>query len=443
MRTSLLCLSLIGLIVGCEGAYSIDQPNFSASITEDMSMSDYTIPIDEAIDNLMLFLESVGEPLTKCSSLGVENVIAIPSRGIVTRSEDERIPLLYAVNFSNDDGYAILAADRRIEDEVLAVTEKGTITFNNFEPYCSYNPSDDDDIFESQYNEMSSSGYVGTYSEENLIAGLCYSYASLDTTFVDSPFPDPDNIDYRWIVSKEVGYKLETVWDQNSPFNDLCPKVGWFKREKAPAGCVPIAVGQIVAYHEFPNLICNGVRIDYSLLKTIRNVNDRSHSDDTLCIAKNYIHFLSSRNACDVYYGKIFGVPFGFALPSKAKSTFELLGYKNVKLKWSYNEDVVLAALERDCPVFISAVAGLVDGHAWVIDGYKIRKYVSPEGRVDKTQTLVHCNWGWRGNSNGYFVSGIFKTKEGVSYDFSSKPAKDNYWYLFNTITYDKPITTD
>lgn len=33
--------------------------------------------------------------------------------------------LLYALNFPDDGGYAILAADRRIDDEVLAVTEKG------------------------------------------------------------------------------------------------------------------------------------------------------------------------------------------------------------------------------------------------------------------------------------------------------------------------------
>lgn len=57
------------------------------------------------------------------------------------------------------------------------------------------------------------------------------------------PFPEPDSVDYnRWIVSKNVDCKLETIWNQGSPFNDLCPKVGWFKREKAPAGCVPIAV---------------------------------------------------------------------------------------------------------------------------------------------------------------------------------------------------------
>ncbi len=78
-----------------------------------------------------------------------------------------------------------------------------------------------------------------------------------------------------------------------------------------------------------------------------------------------------------------------------------------------------------------------------IIDGYKIRNYTSPEGRIDKTQNIVHCNWGWLGNSNGYFVSGIFKTNEGVSYDYSGTPQNEKYWYLFNTITYDKPVKTD
>lgn len=50
---------------------------------------------------------------------------------------------------------------------------------------------------------------------------------------------------------------------------------------------------------------------------------------------------------------------------------------------------------------------------------------------------------GWLGNSNGYFVSGIFKTNEGVSYDYSGTPQNEKYWYLFNTITYDKPVKTD
>lgn len=44
--------------------------------------SHYVIPVAEAIDNLKTFLESIGEPTTRCSGLDFDNVISIPHRGI-------------------------------------------------------------------------------------------------------------------------------------------------------------------------------------------------------------------------------------------------------------------------------------------------------------------------------------------------------------------------
>lgn len=40
----------------------------------------YVIPVAEAIDNLKTFLESIGEPTTRCSGLDFDNVISIPHR---------------------------------------------------------------------------------------------------------------------------------------------------------------------------------------------------------------------------------------------------------------------------------------------------------------------------------------------------------------------------
>ena len=73
--------------------------------------------------------------------------------------------------------------------------------------------------------------------------------------------------------------------------------------------------------------------------------------------------------------------------------------------------------------------------------GYMKRDYVSNKGTVSKSQTLVHCNWGWLGVCNGYFTSGIFKTDESVMFDNLpvNHSKKEHYWYAFNTITYDKP----
>lgn len=62
------------------------------------------LSVAEAIDNLKTFLESIGEPTTRCSGLDFDNVISIPHRGISTRSANEETPLLYALNFPDDGG---------------------------------------------------------------------------------------------------------------------------------------------------------------------------------------------------------------------------------------------------------------------------------------------------------------------------------------------------
>lgn len=33
-----------------------------------------------------------------------------------------------------------------------------------------------------------------------------------------------------------------------------------------------------------------------------------------------------------------------------------------------------------------------------------------------KTSKYVHCNWGWGGADNGYFLEGVYDTDKGVEY---------------------------
>ena len=73
----------------------------------------------------------------------------------------------------------------------------------------------------------------------------------------------------------------------------------------------------------------------------------------------------------------------------------------------------------------------------------KLEITLRQKAELIKRRILSIVIGGWLGNSNGYFVSGIFKTNEGVSYDYSDTPQNEKYWYLFNTITYDKPVKTD
>lgn len=42
-------------------------------------------------------------------------------------------------------------------------------------------------------------------------------------------------------------------------------------------------------------------------------------------------------------------------------------------------------------------------------------------------------------NCNGYFTSGVFKTRQAVMSDGLGQSMNSNYWYAFNTITYENP----
>lgn len=184
------------------------------------------------------------------------------------------------------------------------------------------------------------------------------------------------------------------------------------------------------------------MKIDYPSIKKIYYYkNNTIYYDGTPTSEEMLARFcINVGSWCNTKYHSIFGDPWGFAWPSDAKSCLETFGYRNVSLNWGYDENRVLTSLDNGCPVFMSAIARVFAGHAWVIDGYMKRDYVSSKGTVSKTQTLVHCNWGWKGHCNGYFTSGVFHTKDAETYDLPSNNTENyNYWLAFNTITYDKP----
>lgn len=47
-----------------------------------------------------------------------------------------------------------------------------------------------------------------------------------------------------------------------------------------------------------------------------------------------------------------------------------------------------------------------VGGHAWLVDGYA--KVQSTTSSPYRTYELVHINWGWGGQLDGYFYKGVF-----------------------------------
>lgn len=272
-----------------------------------------------------------------------------------------------------------------------------------------------------------------------------------------------------WQLIDAVPAMLETKWHQNKPFNNLCPirsQWGFGKMRPAPAGCVPIALAQIMAYHEFPKSFLaisepnsnnekkEYLEFDWKEVKKVCNYKEIYDCNDSTNNEKNFLAALLLKIIGDDVIS-IYRFAWAFGLPSDAKKFLEKVGYKNVELYRGKKlmKEKILEMLKSRKPVFIAAVSDLWDGHAWVIDGYQ-RYYDRTDyySKFDKiistsfdTKDYLHCNFGWGGQCDGYYSAWLFDLRDGpgyrdekdFNYNYQNNYEKYNYDWGFRYITYD------
>ena len=411
--------------------------------------STYRVSKKEAVDELNAFLQEMGIETSHTRS---GKVYTIDDIDCVTHSQTTRDmvdnnvvvdTIFYLINFGSEteqEGYAVLSADSRAASIVLAVTERGYISQENFlfDTSTDFNNNDELNDF-NFYNAGDDDYYVAsTDGENNITPELFQHYVnSLDENGNDYPKGDGfPKLNTDWVYDLSVSPMLTTLWDQHPPFNNDCPIK---KGKNAPVGCVAIALGQIMAYHEFPkdDFMIDGVVCRWNDIKAVERLGDvvSGNSYQKAQIAE----FLSKIGQdCNMFYTS----KWSFATPIAAKRCMmkDFYGYTDVKRHIGYNQLDIFEELQNGNPVFIAAISGLYNGHAWVIDGFKRQsRYVNgvPENRF-----YVHCNWGWSsGHCNGYYFSGIFDLSAGAIEpdNLTSGTSSSDFDWWFRVVTYDNP----
>ena len=210
-----------------------------------------------------------------------------------------------------------------------------------------------------------------------------------------------------------------------------------------------------MAYHKYPrNLTCNGVYCDWDKM-TASYLNPTDVSTNSMLAS--FIRLAGS--TCNLKYHK----KDASGTASGAKKCLKWFGYNDVHKELGYDAATIISMIDDDNPVFISALSRTFGGgHAWVIDGYKYkRKVEAPATRsvyygkrtsnpsyktlpiLNKT-LMVHCNFGWKGLSNGYYASGIFNISDGpLEYAegdlHGPSGVTSNYHWWFRVLTYSNP----
>lgn len=496
----ILPILAFGAITSCTNDLDYDYGISEADLSE-QSKSPYHITLSEALRNLESMMSEMNMDNTRSLQRGKWTVQRVPMSAFKphTRSgsEAEMSDAIYVVNFDNDEGFAILSADSRLPDDVIAVSSRGNII--EFTPYPEEGYGDTLTL-EDLYVPEDDDYLLGSVSPDRVIEGLVTNYiiewtdslgGDLGGRYPISPPPvtphsDPITYTYEYQTVEHIPEMLTTTWHQRSPYNDQCPNryhyrgflgitysaikpydfdaVGeWgsdlVKVDTLSAGCVAIAVAQILAYNEYPTLsdvLGENVEEDWEWLLTNHSAIPDPDEETEAIARQNELYAKLVHKVgvgCDMNYGFL-GKTQSFATPAAARRYLESLGYENVcqynDLLCAIDRDIVVNQLREGMPVFIGAMSGVVDGHAWVIDGYKHRSQVrigrNSNGSIVSSEVVgtnhyVHCNWGWRqAQNNGWFTYGLFDTGIAYSYDNSYQIEEDlDFDHLFRVITYDKP----
>jgi len=203
---------------------------------------------------------------------------------------------------------------------------------------------------------------------------------------------------------EEIGPLLSTKWHQRCGFNDLMPELNCSNNlpcGRAYAGCVPIAIAQVMKFHEFPTTYnWDNMPNNYGTTTTSQLIGD-IHSAITTTISG--VDFPAVSYDCDgtgvshdYNIANVFTNGFSYATANRGDYNKE-----TVKQYLRWNKPVILSG-GRDAGWWI--FNAYTDGHMWVCDGFRRYFIWSEDCSTGSGYLFLHMNWGWGDNLiNGWY----------------------------------------
>lgn len=274
-------------------------------------------------------------------------------------------------------------------------------------------------------------GYSDTnnFNPDNLPPQLSAMLDSLDAglTKMDGSVPVHTSWTAKNMNVAEGKWLHTAEWAQDAPFNNACPKING---KPAVAGCGAVALAIVMKYHNWPvngvgqhSYYSNGEEIGFDFANA--GFDFTKMPDDISKATEEEIDAVSQLiYAAGISLGTVYG----------AESSTHAAGEEALSLSYFFDyapdcqfifkdahpdaEWIALTVKQIDegFPVIFSgAPIGIPMGHAWVVDGYSLDK------------TLFYCNFGWRGESNGYYaLNDLFGYYRCDGMTFNAKPNKEH-----------------
>lgn len=195
-----------------------------------------------------------------------------------------------------------------------------------------------------------------------------------------------------------VGPLINTIWGQDYPYNYYCPPDTW-------AGCVAVAMGQVMRYWECPkthgygnhSYIWDDTVLSADFENTIYDWNNMPNSIANQYASPQVFAIGTLLYHCGVsvltdYGTGSSGASFGYVLPA-LETYFDYDKKAEMFLPYDMTEDEFYNVLQSEIvdykrPVLLMSTHEA--GHAFICDGYN-------------DSELFHFNFGWGGVNDGWY----------------------------------------
>ena len=288
---------------------------------------------------------------------------------IMTRSADQA-PAFYVFDNVSGPGFVIVSGDDKV-NAVLGYSFESELDVNDMPPH-----------FIAWMKEIENQiRYVSSSSE--------YSSRAAASQGPGTP-----------VIIRETA-----LWNQDSPYNDLCPYDG---NSRSVTGCVATALAIMMKYHEWPDAgvgtipayvtdtkkievdaIELGYKYDWdNMLMSYamggnaaqREAVARLMADCGAALQMNYTSTASGASSEIIPYILSTYMKYDKSMVSRNRGLY------------SYEEwhEMIQKEIKTNGPVLYTGYSSSA-GHAFILDGYTDNQY-------------YHLNWGWGGYYNGYFL---------------------------------------
>lgn len=207
-------------------------------------------------------------------------------------------------------------------------------------------------------------------------------------------------------------YFIKTYWNQDKPFNNLCPQING---SAAPTGCIATAMAQIMKYYQYP-ATSKGTGI-YSVT-TYKDKNDKDgttkwykrelgHTYQWTAMLSSYGIVSEDENDAVATLMADAGAASQMNYQANGSGTIAWYAAKGFAENFRY-DSLAISCLQRDFytdaewmelvrkemeakqPVLYCGSDEIDGGHAFLLDG------IQEDGKV-------HVNWGWGKSGDGWF----------------------------------------